>query len=654
MSATSVPPPPPSTARRPRRESRASAANDVVTPSALTTHSRSQSQLLKDGHHTASVSHDLTSFSELTEPPEGALDQEPRGLTSDLQGGLSGLYQKFRATMGSPRDSDNLTKIPDHDTVVSEPSTSQAPSGKASRIHSPRVSAFDGTTKMEVAMPKTSLKSAKLSLPSPGLRSPNANGPSPANLADPALTEVTIHATATAKNHSRTGSFQTPEDSTLSDRSNMGTNDEQNLRRVLSRADQDSRSSRQERQTHNTHTTLLPKIDTKGASNSHSRAISESNLDQKQKTLPRSHQSPASAGHDLPLTKTLSNIVDSSMNHRTPINPLELLAGHDSSFSHPEGAQTDSRTAQKPTPAIQKRSVTISKSTGKVDQSKLPGFGPSRTSSTDSRRTSSTHVTAQISRTSEFDGHREEFHHLQHPRHSNRPKSSILSKEFWMKDENARDCFRCGEPFTTFRRKHHCRSCGQIFDNKCTTLVSGAYFDMPGPVRVCKQCEIPIISHDDDSSDYSDDNTTADLSARPRTPDFRAARYDDDNISMVSQSLEHIARTPVMSLPVRRAFDQSKRSSAVLEFDAPEHVLHRPSSSRSLRTAHSMGHKRHPSKHSHIRSVKAYHEEKVPFQRRLLDESGDSRTSAFHRDSVIDPELRQYLSDDASDDSTLR
>jgi len=202
------------------------------------------------------------------------------------------------------------------------------------------------------------------------------------------------------------------------------------------------------------------------------------------------------------------------------------------------------------------------------------------------------------------------------------------------------------------RRKHHCRTCGQIFDNKCTTLISGTYFDVPGLVRVCKPCEVIITSHEDDSSDYSDDMTTADLSARPRTPDFSSARYDDDNISVISHSLEHIARTPVMNLPVRRALDKGNHSSAIFEIDAPDHGLPRPTSSRSLRTAHTMGygHKRHHSKHGHIRSVKPYHEDRVPFQRQTLEELRGQRNSAFHRDSVIDPELAQYLSDDASSD----
>jgi 1-phosphatidylinositol-3-phosphate 5-kinase len=36
-------------------------------------------------------------------------------------------------------------------------------------------------------------------------------------------------------------------------------------------------------------------------------------------------------------------------------------------------------------------------------------------------------------------------------------RSKVIAKEFWMRDETAKECFYCGEPFSTFRRKHHCR-----------------------------------------------------------------------------------------------------------------------------------------------------------------------------------------------------
>jgi 1-phosphatidylinositol-3-phosphate 5-kinase len=35
-----------------------------------------------------------------------------------------------------------------------------------------------------------------------------------------------------------------------------------------------------------------------------------------------------------------------------------------------------------------------------------------------------------------------------------------LSRDYWMDDENARECYDCKSVFTTWRRKHHCRICG--------------------------------------------------------------------------------------------------------------------------------------------------------------------------------------------------
>lgn len=241
----------------------------------------------------------------------------------------------------------------------------------------------------------------------------------------------------------------------------------------------------------------------------------------------------------------------------------------------------------------------------------------------------------------------------------NKLRSKLLNKEFWMRDENAKDCFHCGEPFSTFRRKHHCRTCGQIFDSKCTILIGGAQFGSTSSVRVCKPCEAIINDREDDSSDYSlEDPGSSPRARRPHTPIAQqelkgAPATDDDAVSIISQSMEHVHKTPTMSLPVRRAADSSNRRSAVLEFDAGDRSLARPSSSRSLKSAHSIGHghKRHYSRHQHIRNFKVYHEERAPFQRRMADDlPKDPQQSAFHHDNIIDPDLAQYLSDEASSD----
>ena len=48
--------------------------------------------------------------------------------------------------------------------------------------------------------------------------------------------------------------------------------------------------------------------------------------------------------------------------------------------------------------------------------------------------------------------------------------SIISSKRFWMPDNVSSDCYRCNQKFTFLRRRHHCRICGQIFCNACSTF----------------------------------------------------------------------------------------------------------------------------------------------------------------------------------------
>ena len=103
-----------------------------------------------------------------------------------------------------------------------------------------------------------------------------------------------------------------------------------------------------------------------------------------------------------------------------------------------------------------------------ISQSHLPGFRPSRASSSDGGLSSLTAVAA--ARTPAVETLKE------HPRTilgntstGNLPNNAfsqmrrkILGKEFWMRDENAKDCFYCGDAFSTFRRKHHCRKLYQL------------------------------------------------------------------------------------------------------------------------------------------------------------------------------------------------
>ncbi|KAL6059479.1 Lateral signaling target protein 2 [Balamuthia mandrillaris] len=57
----------------------------------------------------------------------------------------------------------------------------------------------------------------------------------------------------------------------------------------------------------------------------------------------------------------------------------------------------------------------------------------------------------------------------------------------WMDDSLVDECLKCRVPFTMFRRRHHCRNCGQIFCGECMTN-RAALPTYEGYVRVCDHC----------------------------------------------------------------------------------------------------------------------------------------------------------------------
>ncbi|KAH8119967.1 hypothetical protein DFH11DRAFT_1557576 [Phellopilus nigrolimitatus] len=76
-----------------------------------------------------------------------------------------------------------------------------------------------------------------------------------------------------------------------------------------------------------------------------------------------------------------------------------------------------------------------------------------------------------------------------------------LSRDYWMDDENCKECYDCKSVFTTWRRKHHCRICGQIFCSRCASnVIKGSRFGHEGMLRVCNLC-LEKLHHDDDDDD---------------------------------------------------------------------------------------------------------------------------------------------------------
>jgi hepatocyte growth factor-regulated tyrosine kinase substrate len=59
----------------------------------------------------------------------------------------------------------------------------------------------------------------------------------------------------------------------------------------------------------------------------------------------------------------------------------------------------------------------------------------------------------------------------------------------WKEDSECLSCFRCRSEFSTLRRRHHCRACGQIFCHACSSKTAAIpKYGIEKEVRVCDLC----------------------------------------------------------------------------------------------------------------------------------------------------------------------
>ncbi|XP_058156251.1 1-phosphatidylinositol 3-phosphate 5-kinase isoform X7 [Dasypus novemcinctus] len=103
-------------------------------------------------------------------------------------------------------------------------------------------------------------------------------------------------------------------------------------------------------------------------------------------------------------------------------------------------------------------------------------------------------------------------------------------KQYWMPDSQCKECYDCNEKFTTFRRRHHCRLCGQIFCSRCCNQeIPGKFMGYTGDLRACTYCRKIALSyaHSTDSNSIGEDlNALSDSASsvsvldpsEPRTP----------------------------------------------------------------------------------------------------------------------------------------
>ncbi|KAF1748453.1 hypothetical protein GCK72_024920 [Caenorhabditis remanei] len=116
-------------------------------------------------------------------------------------------------------------------------------------------------------------------------------------------------------------------------------------------------------------------------------------------------------------------------------------------------------------------------------------------------------------------------------------------KQYWMPDSTGRECYMCEERFTTFRRRHHCRLCGQIFCAKCcSSHIDGAALGYMGELRLCDYCARKVQRLAEDGKH------TPTLGTRSQTPvNGRKISFDKNSVHKNSDTVKTVSNGAIWS-----------------------------------------------------------------------------------------------------------
>jgi 1-phosphatidylinositol-3-phosphate 5-kinase len=521
--------------RRSRRGSMASLSTQVDK--------ETLTQTLDQIHTQACQSEALTVFNEYTNPPSASSVTEKPGIAGDIQGGISGLYSRLRASVGgvgvmvggTAKAGDNIAAddgslknsnpgTPSTKPTISQPkvtpidvSRSMTSSTQPSRIQSPVGMVFtnaniDGANlqKSSKSSSKPTSISSKASVPpTPILKSPITplSKVTTSFTTDPVVAEVNVNAvkdnTTHVKDTSGNASMglpgKRPSDLSL-DKSYPGIH--QSLSHGASELSPDLYKGQQSLTQSGVSSPVDASRDHRQTSDSArpSRSLNDLVAFDNERTGKRdSSASNQAKAFDLEAVSASNSRKPSSLDD-VGVSTNKILISHAEKSHMPDGATqvkptkvdlprlatTDIATKQaniqsstltgsdkdhSSNPSAADRPPKPAKITPRISQSRLPGFRLSRASSSDNSAsvagTTTTSVASHIKFNQDLDGAGDlpiasrtvnRDGESQPPPHVlSQIRSKVLSKDFWMRDQNAKDCFNCGEPFSTFRRKHHCR-----------------------------------------------------------------------------------------------------------------------------------------------------------------------------------------------------
>ncbi len=176
------------------------------------------------------------------------------------------------------------------------------------------------------------------------------------------------------------------------------------------------------------------------------------------------------------------------------------------------------------------------------------------------------------------------------PRQINKALVKTIAPPEWVDSD---DCIRCRVPFTLTVRKHHCRNCGYVFCQDCSSRTSALpEYGIPDEVRICETCHVrrqeakvnlqksaplPVTPPSNDlSEDDSELAQAIKLSLAEKPKDIPAPTHADEEEKMlraaIEQSLKESNPTHHHVAPVSQSQSQPKPEPQILDAIEKENI----------------------------------------------------------------------------------
>lgn len=401
------------------------------------------SQALDLIHSSASQSGSLTTFNEYTSPPSSSSGPDSKSIAGELQGGITGFYHRIRASVGGVKDAiivagddaaSSKTSIDNTGFSPSASITSVRAGGHHARSSESQARQFTPTQQSSSTQHQEDL--SPTSIPRAGLKPPPVQVSAPTRTTlgtDPPGKQGGVQEQGTSKAQSQQSiSHGVPVDD---EHEVVGLQDRSS---ATDREGEEKQSQQMMTEPADLNPTLLPQLGNAQG------------------------QNPIASRALLGTTKSL-----------TPVAQAHSAISDDvfapSSLPQEPEAKAKTNNGKK----YQHLEIPLRKSLAPpvIDRSTSPRPDVTRASSSetnvDSVQSVRLHANAGYPRTDNDSDDESALNKspdprpvtVRDPRTMNvftQVKNKVLNKEYWMKDENARDCFYCGDAFSTFRRKHHC------------------------------------------------------------------------------------------------------------------------------------------------------------------------------------------------------